>query len=96
MLDLISREYDFELALSEDHVEDKLFNKQVMTWAEKQFTDEYSWFFVDFTLDAVDDYEVEYENYQHAWRKFVRDATQFNRQRYAHRLLLDWRGHRPW
>lgn len=95
MLDLVAREYDFELALGEDHVNDTLFEKQVMTFDEAAYTHPTSFRGVRAIEGHGSDLR-RLENYQGNWRKLLRDTGGYSRQRYAHRALVDWRGHRPW
>ncbi|KAJ5040911.1 uncharacterized protein L3040_005470 [Drepanopeziza brunnea f. sp. 'multigermtubi'] len=99
LLDLISREDAFERALTVEHYEDKLINKQVSVLDESRITEEEwlrSW---SIERDFIDQLKpggtlAEQERYVY---KVLGDMSLVNRHRRNFRLLRDWAVNmRPW
>ena len=90
-MDLLAKEESFEKALTTEHIEDKLINKQVLMNNEATYIGavnvrtEGSYYFNEFETSWDYVYAV------------LGDIALVNRQRRNYRLFRDWQpGFRPW
>jgi len=101
IIELLRLENAFELALTAEHVEDKLFTKQILAFNEEvglttgiyldaggvdKYTVEDNWFFPYGPGRLFEDFALE----------ICKSFSLVNRQRRNFRLLRDWIGGRPW
>ncbi|CZT43245.1 uncharacterized protein RSE6_03249 [Rhynchosporium secalis] len=99
VLDLLRREDEFEAALSVEHFEDKLVNKQITLLSEQEIAERRPW------APKINTGNLNYSFMQDNGMlnsietvvlNILRDMGLVNRHRRDFRLLRDWAGKRPW
>lgn len=90
VVDLLAKEDRFEKALTMEHVEDKLINKQIILQDEEAFLKK------ERVLNEMPIYEDMLEPHWNIAYQTLEDISLLNRQRRNFRYCRDWNGERPW